>query len=272
MVEYTQQKHKPNFVSFAAANPFYEKPPDFDSVLREYIKHIYRTQPNAEIKFIYVRLKGITYIDSNTTIELLATLRHSTVQYGNRVYRQFTERENHIQTQWMQKRHFNSSISSQWFSRLSQTYLLSIWFSVLCFCLVLLCFPFHFNTPPESANAFKHDTRTSTDRHITFVMYRILRVFFSLLSNENDYARRVLPKSHFKFNAMNLNPAKERTNPFSNGASFCRLVCVSVFTFDSVDRYQLISKSLFLILMCLLFNLPPPLLFSFGWNVPQRAL
>lgn len=111
----------------------------------------------------------------------------------------------------MQKRHFNSSISSQWFSRLSQTYLLSIWFSVLCFCLVLLCFPFHFNTPPESANAFKHDTRTSTDRHITFVMYRILRVFFPL-SNGNDYARRALPKSHFKFNEMNWNPAKERTN------------------------------------------------------------
>lgn len=109
-------------------------------------------------------------------------------------------------------------------------------------------FSLPFWIPLESTNAiYKHSNSTlgtSTDTSL-FVMNRILCFW-----NGNDYARRTLLKSQksIQWDEMNFN------EPFSNGLFLPIAWCVCVYLWLG-RLLSNISKSLFLILMCLLFNL-----------------
>lgn len=111
----------------------------------------------------------------------------------------------------------------------------------VCFtCVILFMFSLPFWIPPESTNAiYKHSNTTlgtSTDTSL-FVMNRILCFW-----NGNDYARRALLKSQ---KSIQWDQMKWISTNHFQMVYFYRLLGVSVFTFDSVDRYQTSQKACF---------------------------
>lgn len=111
----------------------------------------------------------------------------------------------------------------------------------VCFtCVILFMFSLPFWIPPESTNAiYKHSNTTlgtSNDTSI-FVMNRILCFW-----NGNDYARRARLKSQ---KSIQWDQMKWISTNHFQMVYFYRLLGVSVFTFDSVDRYQTSQKACF---------------------------
>lgn len=148
---------------------------------------------------------------------------------------------NHIQAQWMQKNttfqfiHLEPMVF-EIITNVSPVHM------VQCVLLVWILFIFSlpFWIPPESTNAiYKHSNTTlgtSNDTSI-FVMNRILCFW-----NGNDYARRARLKSQ---KSIQWDEMKWISTNHFQMVYFYRLLGVSVFTFDSVDRYQTSKKACF---------------------------
>lgn len=145
--------------------------------------------------------------------------------------------------------------------RLSQTYLLSIWSNVYSLCFSIYQ-PLSLSLPgshPRLAETDCIHQAKHSNTHTFCVMNRIL-----LLKMTTIMPDALWPSQ---------NPIPNWMNDISNEIFFflSTLGVCHEFTFDSVDCYQTFRQqtSLFLILMCLLFNLLLPIVLFFMPNKPS---
>lgn len=102
LVEYTQQKHKPNFISFEAANPFSDTATKFIWVHQTYREKEWETKWRCSCTWF----KGIRY--PSTTIELSLHYRAQKSYSGTHTHSQQMQNDISIHlslSQWFQDYH-----------------------------------------------------------------------------------------------------------------------------------------------------------------------